>query len=225
MSDKLGFTFYPKDWWTSDTFFDLDAFERYIFLECMFIMYQNDGIMKTQKTQFENRNRIVVTDEQWKKVTDKFIISDGYFTLLSVNKRLRKAITNRENGSKGGRPKKENNEMEKPKKPKKETQKNPPLESEIENKLNNTNSIDVRKLKFSQSLIPFVQIYGKEIVREFCDYWTEPNKSNTKFKQEVQKTWDTSLRLKRWAKSDFNKNKPTIQKGAIDQSNNKDMFS
>ena len=30
---KLGFTFYPKDWWTSDTYFDLDIVERYYYLE------------------------------------------------------------------------------------------------------------------------------------------------------------------------------------------------
>lgn len=125
MSDKLGFTFYPKDWWTSDTFFELDFTERYIFLECMFIMYQNDGVMKTQKTQFENRNRIKITDEQWENVTSKFLLVDGLFTLLSVNKRLRKAVTNRENGKSGGRPKK-------PKEPTSETQNNPPYESERE---------------------------------------------------------------------------------------------
>lgn len=86
------------------------------------------------------------------------------------------------------------------------------------------NSIDVRKLKFSQSLIPFVSIYGKDGIREFCDYWTEPNKSNTKFKQETEKTWDTTLRLKRWFKNDFNK--PTIKLNkAVDQSQNKDFLN
>lgn len=125
MSEKLGFTFYPKDWWTSDTFFDLDFTERYIFLECMFSMYQNDGFMKTQKTQLERRHNIKITDEQWENVTSKFIIVDGMFTLVSVNKRLKKAIANRANGVKGGRP-------PKPKEPKSETQKNPPLEREGE---------------------------------------------------------------------------------------------
>jgi hypothetical protein len=86
------------------------------------------------------------------------------------------------------------------------------------------NSIDDRKLKFSKSLVPFVGLYGKEMIRDFCDYWTEPNKSKTKFKQETQKTWDTSLRLKRWASSDFNKSKTPKIYGAVDQSNNKDLF-
>jgi hypothetical protein len=86
MSDKLGFTFYPKDWWTSDTYFDFTPSERYIYLECMFIMYSNDGYMKTQKTQFENRTRIFPTDEEWQNVTSKFILDDKGYTMLSVNK-------------------------------------------------------------------------------------------------------------------------------------------
>lgn len=122
---KLGFTFYPKDWWSSDTYFDLTPIQRYIYLECLFVMYSNDGFMKTQKTQFENRIRMKIDDEDWNPVVEKFEEIDGQFTHISVNSRLKKAVTNRENGKKGGRP-------PKPKKPKTETQNNPPLERERE---------------------------------------------------------------------------------------------
>lgn len=128
MSDKLGFTFYPKDWWTSDKFYNLEPIERYIYLECLFIMYQNDGYIKTQKTQIERRLSLVITDLQWDNITEGFIIENDLFTHKSVNKRLRKAIANRQNGTKGGRPPKE----DKPKKPSLETQKNPPSERERE---------------------------------------------------------------------------------------------
>ena len=43
--------------------------------------------------------------------------------------------------------------------------------------------------------------YDKNILNEFIDYWTEPNKSNTKMKFELSPTWDTNLRLKKWAKN------------------------
>lgn len=128
MSDQLGFTFYPKDWWTSDKFFNLEPIERYIYLECLFIMYQNDGYLKTQKTQIEKRLTLKITDDQWENITEGFIIENNLFTHKSVNKRLKKAITNRINGSKGGRPPKDN----KPKKPNLETQNNPPSERERE---------------------------------------------------------------------------------------------
>ena len=104
---KLGFTFYPQDWWTSDSFFDLTPDERYIYLEIIFLMYQNDGYLKTQKTQFENRMNLKVTDKKWSKILSGFIQDANGYTHPSINKRLRKTLANRENGKKGGRPKKE----------------------------------------------------------------------------------------------------------------------
>ena len=149
MSDKLGFTFYPKDWWTSESYFELTPIQRYYYLECLFIMYSNDGFMKTQKTQFENRIRTQVLQSDWDLVIDKFILDDGQFTHPSVNKRLRKAVANRENGKKGGRP-------PKPKKPNLKTQNNPPLESESESEIkteieNKSNSIFLTELLNSES--------------------------------------------------------------------------
>ena len=44
------------------------------------------------------------------------------------------------------------------------------------------------------------------MLQEFYDYWSEPNKSGTKFKMEMQKTWDLGKRLSRWASNDFSKN-------------------
>lgn len=74
--------------------------------------------MKTQKTQFENRARLSVTDEVWEKVTDKFILHDKGYTSLTVNKRLKIATNSRENGKLGGRPPKEKNPENPASKPK-----------------------------------------------------------------------------------------------------------
>lgn len=52
---------------------------------------------------------------------------------------------------------------------------------------------------FYNSLIPYVSTYGKEMVREFYNYWSEPNKSNSKLRYEQEKTWDLSRRLARWS--------------------------
>lgn len=74
--------------------------------------------------------------------------------------------------------------------------------------INNTNNnIEKRKLKFAETIKPFVDKYGKENCNNFFKYWTEPNKSNTKLLFELQKTWDTKRRLERWCKNDFNKSK------------------
>jgi hypothetical protein len=65
------------------------------------------------------------------------------------------------------------------------------------------NNIDSRKLKFADTLKPFVEKYGREMVNDFYKYWTEPNKSKTKFKQESEKTWEVSLRLETWARNEL----------------------
>lgn len=72
------------------------------------------------------------------------------------------------------------------------------------NDIKNNNNIDSRKLKFAHTLKPFLDIYSKETIREFYEYWVEPNKSNTKFRMELEKTWDTARRLKTWNKNNFN---------------------
>lgn len=146
MSDKLGFTFYPKDWWTSESYFELSPIQRYYYLECLFIMYSNDGLMKTQKTQFENRTRTQVKTEDWEIVVSKFIIDKDCYTHESVNKRLRKVVANRENGKKGGRP-------PKPKEPKIETQNNPPLEREKESKSEKEIKDNKNDLIFNELLV------------------------------------------------------------------------
>jgi hypothetical protein len=132
MDNKLGFTFYPKDWWTSDTYFELTPFQRYIYLECLFVMYVNDGFLKTQKTQLENRTRTQISDEDWIAVTERFIYDGNFYTHQSVNKRLRKTIANRENGQKGGRPPKtQKTQLENPKKPTLERERESEREREI----------------------------------------------------------------------------------------------
>jgi len=110
---------------------------------------------------------------------------------------------NKINGTLGGRPKNKN-----PKKPKKADSDND-SDSDSKNDSNKDNNIDERKLKFSSTLTPFLQTYGKDMLNDFYKYWTEPNKSNTKFKQELEKTWSLERRLETWSKNDFNKSKST----------------
>jgi hypothetical protein len=75
-------------------------------------------------------------------------------------------------------------------------------------------SLVARKLKFSHTLEPFLEKYGKDLLNDFYSYWTEPNKSNTKFRMELQSTWSIERRLATWAKNDknFQKEKSSAQK-------------
>lgn len=78
-----------------------------------------------------------------------------------------------------------------------------------------------RKKKFGQDLVPYVATYGKDMIRKFYDYWSETNKSKTKMRCEIEKTWDLNLRLQNWARR--NKDFGAKQSGtALHNSENKD---
>jgi hypothetical protein len=66
-----------------------------------------------------------------------------------------------------------------------------------------TNNILQRREAFNESVLNLC--YAEKLLDDteatkFIDYWTEPNKSNTKMRWEMQKTWQLTLRLKNWAK-------------------------
>lgn len=61
-----------------------------------------------------------------------------------------------------------------------------------------------RERMFYNMLIPFVKTYGREMIREFFDYWSEPNKSHSKMRFEQERTWDLSRRLQTWEKRSRN---------------------
>jgi hypothetical protein len=68
-----------------------------------------------------------------------------------------------------------------------------------------------RELAFYESLKVFISEYSKETIRDFYDYWREPNKSNSKMRFESEKTWSLQLRLSRWANSNFNSSKSDVK--------------
>jgi hypothetical protein len=65
-------------------------------------------------------------------------------------------------------------------------------------------TIEERQLGLMDDLKPFVEKYGKEMLREFFDYWTEKNKNGKKMRFEMQKVFDISLRLATWNKNKSN---------------------
>ncbi len=63
-----------------------------------------------------------------------------------------------------------------------------------------------RRDEFYKSLIPFLSQYGKDMIRDFFDYWSEQNKSGTQMRFEKQPTWEVAKRLATWNKRDTFKN-------------------
>jgi len=74
------------------------------------------------------------------------------------------------------------------------------------NNTNNNINISNRREDFVSDVLSFD--YDENILNGFIDYWTEPNKSNTKMKYELNKTWKTELRLKTWAANKKKWDKP-----------------
>jgi hypothetical protein len=68
-----------------------------------------------------------------------------------------------------------------------------------------SNNILIREQKFLDQVS--LLDYDNSIKKSFTDYWTEPNKSNTKMKFEMQSTFDINRRLARWKKNDKSWNK------------------
>ena len=135
-------------------------------------------------------------------------ITSAIFAL--VRPQIDSNIARYENGCKGGRPK--NETKTKPNDNQNET-KTKPNDNVNDNDLKKDNSselskkenfFETRKQEFYNQCADFVKQYGKETIREFFDYWTEPNKSKTKMRFELEKTWDLSRRLSTWNRNGFN---------------------
>ena len=58
----------------------------------------------------------------------------------------------------------------------------------------------VRMEQFYNSLVPYLHMYSKEMIRGFFDYWSEPNKSQTMMRFEQERTWSLGMRLAYWYK-------------------------
>jgi hypothetical protein len=75
---------------------------------------------------------------------------------------------------------------------------------------NSVSTLKIRQADFYKQVLSQNK-YPKEMLIAFYNYWSEPNKSGTKFLKELQKTWDLSRRLSRWANNDYSKNNTTTE--------------
>jgi hypothetical protein len=63
-------------------------------------------------------------------------------------------------------------------------------------------NLEIRTLAFKEKLVPFKNKYEMNMLKNFFDYWTEPNHSKTKMLFELQKTFDVERRLATWVRND-----------------------
>lgn len=90
------------------------------------------------------------------------------------------------------------------------------IDKHITNKqINNKASLETRTLAFKEKLVPFKNKYSIDLLKNFFQYWTEPNHSKTKMLFELQKTFDVERRLVTWANRQKDFNKPQIKQDRL----------
>ena len=60
-------------------------------------------------------------------------------------------------------------------------------------------SLSVRQIRFLEECKKHEDTYGEYMINKFYSYWSEPNRSQTKMKWEMERTWDIMRRLQTWA--------------------------
>ena len=72
-------------------------------------------------------------------------------------------------------------------------------------KIKKNNDLLARGMLFSKSIAEMDLNIDQNIIKDFIDYWTEDNGKKMRF--EMEKTWNTNLRLKRWVRNQKNFNR------------------
>lgn len=208
---KLGYTWYPKDWSTNESVFQLSLQERGLFRELIDLAMLNDNkvicnySVWCRKFDIKHIDLTVLLDRltNLNLIERKTINNEVCLFIPSCEKRLNLV----RGGAKGGKKSKPN--------PKPIDKPNPKpisnqIEKEKEKEIKKENNIIIRKSNFRQSIKDynnqFPGKYPKQLYLDFESYWTEPNQSNTKMKFELEKTFSLSNRLATWFRNDFNKN-------------------
>ena len=75
--------------------------------------------------------------------------------------------------------------------------------------------IEERGKKFISEVMNFQSQYPSDMLVKFYSYWTEKNKSGTRMRFEIEKTWDLSRRISTWAARDNSFNKKSTERPMI----------
>jgi general stress protein YciG len=145
---------------------------------------------------------------------DLFIIDEKLFYSSSLKRRMERLDNKREKLSKAGR-----KGGKASAKVKHGLTIAKPLNKSKVNK-SKVNNIKERYDDFKQTILKDFKHIDSKALNDFIDYWSEPNKSNTKMKFELQQTFHIGRRLKRWANNDYSSNKNDLNTELAQRSQN-----
>ena len=220
------FKFYCSEWSDGDISLE-DMNLQGLFINICAYYWSNEGVLTLSKCMKKFK---LVPESDFKILIESLIIkidsSDNIiinFLNEQLQERDKQSIINKINGSKGGRP-----PQNKPKENQKETENKPNGYNSLTETITETEAkqkaireeekrrekkreedkkidIDSRKLEFKKTLMPFLEKYGKDMLKDFYLHWTQEDKKG-KLGFELQKTWSIEARLNSWSKRDFNNN-------------------
>ena len=178
------------------------------------LFYTSDFLTGTLTMSFEQRGKYIVllclqhqqghlTDEDMKnicktydaKIYSKFIqAEDGFYynERMKIECEKRKKYSDSRRQNRTSKSIKEDNICES-------------YDKHMENEnilINKGVLLKERETEFKESVKQYSNQYPVNMLKSFCDYWTEPNKSKTKMRFELEKTFEISRRLATWASRD-----------------------
>ena len=211
--ERLGYTFYPKDFISDPDVMMMSSSQRGVYRDLIDLAYMNDNKIKYNLIQLSKYCN--ATEEEISNVlTIKGEKVGDFWTIPSCDKRIAKAQVNRENGSKGGRPKKPkqnptNNpiETQTERQRERESEKEREKENVIVDESTTSKTLKERQIDFGVELKTYVDKYGNTMCKDFFDYWTESNSNGKKMRFEMEKVFDLKRRLATWKSRQKNFNK------------------
>ena len=66
--------------------------------------------------------------------------------------------------------------------------------------INTKTTLEYRESTFRNEVKQLTK-YNSQMINDFSDYWTEPNKSRTKMRWELERTFDINRRMQTWARN------------------------
>jgi len=90
---------------------------------------------------------------------------------------------------------------------------------------NNGKNVEAKATQFQKDIFTddFIEKYGKPMLQAFYNYWSEPNRSNTKMRMELQQTWKLAGRLATWQNRET-KGKPKVNDRVYHEPPNNDRI-
>lgn len=186
MAKDPAFLFYYQDFIFGTTFMNNEEVGAYIKSLCFLA---DKGVITAQQISIICNNKTEVTN----KVIEKLeFVEDGVY----CSKRLTEEVEKRKAFTESRRQNREAKTYEK-------HMKN--ICSTYDKHMEDINeNINKREDKFREEVLTYSK-YPTQMLNKFISYWTEPNKSKTKMRYELERTWDTKRRLDTWARNNFDK--------------------